>query len=217
MKEFILSDDDGAMVERSGERKLLPNREQIDAIVDLEWLTQFQDDLLIQTTKIETDLEFRPGDEDWAARARGALTAHQICRKHVERRIRQLERGQKKASARGPANLEEKLRLKELRAIAHEKHQEEARQNKLARAQKNAEVNRKIREAYEQKKNNTIRIQIAETIKRANFAGHFMKAARAKCAPELFQELLDAAMESQQSAIAEMIRQDAPASQPSSS
>lgn len=208
MKEFIFNDDDGgAIVERPGERKLLPNREQIDAITDLDWLVQFQDDLLVQLTKIETDLEFRPGDEEWAARARGALTAHQICRKHVERRIRQLERGQKRAPPPGPANLEEKLRLKELKRVAHERHQEEVQRAKLARNQKKAELQRQFQEIQSQKKNNIIRIQIAETIKRANLAGHFMSAAKVRLDADVFHELIEAALATQQREIVEMISQ----------
>lgn len=208
MKEFILSDGtDGAITDRAGERKLLPNREQIHAVTDLDWLVSFQDELLTEITKIETDLEFRPGDEDWAARARGALTAHQICRKHVEHRIRQLERGQKKVRPRGPANLEEKLRLKELKRIAHEAHMAEVHRGKIARAAKKAEQHQEMQKAQAQKKNHTIRIQIADTVRKANLAGHFMLAAKARFPAEVFQELIEAALKSQGTDIAEMISQ----------
>lgn len=82
---------------------LLPTREMVFAIEDLDALLSIQDEVDKQIKHIEVDLEFRSdGDLDWERRARGALAAHNICLGHLGRRIRQLTPREKSITAKTP-------------------------------------------------------------------------------------------------------------------
>lgn len=80
----------------------LPTREQIDAISDLESLLAIREEVEFATAKIEVDLEFRPGDEDWAHRARGALAVHNMCFGQLSRRIYRLQQATKGPRSTSP-------------------------------------------------------------------------------------------------------------------
>lgn len=72
--------------------KDLPNRAQIGAIADVDALRGLQEAVTDDIIRIETDLEHRPGDDDWALRAAGALGHHRKVRHWLVARIKELER-----------------------------------------------------------------------------------------------------------------------------
>lgn len=80
------------------DRKPLPSKDQIQAILDPAVLVEIRDDIEHQIVKIETDLEFRVDDEDWARRARSALSHHRQARRHVDRQIATLREAELKAN-----------------------------------------------------------------------------------------------------------------------
>lgn len=74
------------------ERHPLPTKAEIQAITDPQDLRDLLDDIERTTTSIETQLEFDElGDDDWYARARGALIAHRITAKMATRRLHVLQ------------------------------------------------------------------------------------------------------------------------------
>lgn len=79
------------------ERKPLPSKEQIMAIADIPSLEAMQEEVSRIIAKIEVDLEYEVGDDEWDGRARGALAAHRICLGTIGRRLGQL-RGKKGSS-----------------------------------------------------------------------------------------------------------------------
>jgi len=66
-------------------RLALQNRRQLALISDLDALKDVAEAIELAITKIETDLEFRD-DEEWQARARGALGRHRFALRLVKRR-----------------------------------------------------------------------------------------------------------------------------------
>lgn len=74
------------------ERPPLPTKADLAQITDPQVLRDLLDDLEATTTSIETQLEFDiDGDDDWYARARGALIAHRIAAKMATRRLAALK------------------------------------------------------------------------------------------------------------------------------
>lgn len=146
-----------------------PTPVEIDAIEHEADLRLLLDSLDAECTKIETDLEFRPGDDDWHARARGALTAFQIARKRVGRRLN----GMRPKAARAPDT-----GAKAQRRLA-------AAQLMTAQA-RNAEAKTERVLASRQKENEALVRQHSLSLK-------FMKHARRMLAPESFEEILEAA------------------------
>lgn len=69
-------------------RKLLPTKEEIFVIEDINKLISIRDETEAAQKKICVDLEFSNRNEEWAKRARGALTAHDICLTNIARRIK---------------------------------------------------------------------------------------------------------------------------------
>lgn len=74
------------------ERQQLPTREQIEAVTDVEGLKQLRDDVFAAKVSIETQLEVWEGDDGWAHRAAGALTAHRITLANIDKHIHRLTR-----------------------------------------------------------------------------------------------------------------------------
>lgn len=68
-------------------REPLPTKEQIVAISDIPALEAMEAEVEKRAKKIEVDLEFEVGDEEWDGRARGALTAHRICLGQIRKRL----------------------------------------------------------------------------------------------------------------------------------
>lgn len=68
----------------------IPTKEQVQAIKDIPALQRLQDDIERSIAKIEVDLDFKEGDDEWHARARGALAVHQVGLNRIKQRIRQL-------------------------------------------------------------------------------------------------------------------------------
>lgn len=80
------------------ERPPLPTKAEIAAITNPQALRDLLDDIERTTTSIETQLEFDGlGDDDWYARARGALIAHRITAKMATRRLHALQAAQRPA------------------------------------------------------------------------------------------------------------------------
>ncbi len=71
------------------ERKLLPSTEEIKQM-SLEDLQRLEEEVEVQITQIQVNLEYGEGDDDWYGRAKGALTAHEICRGTIRKTINSL-------------------------------------------------------------------------------------------------------------------------------
>jgi hypothetical protein len=80
-------------------RVILPTKAQICAIADLGALERLRDDVEQSIVKMETDLEFRAGDDSWITRATAALALHRYTERLVCRRISELKAATSKASA----------------------------------------------------------------------------------------------------------------------
>lgn len=65
----------------------LPTRDQIKAISDIGALERLREAVDLDISRIETDLEFRTDDEEWAKRARGALARHRVTMRTLNWRI----------------------------------------------------------------------------------------------------------------------------------
>jgi hypothetical protein len=159
------------------ERKPLPTKEQIRAIIDIESLQTLLDEVVRNRTKIETDLEFRSdGDSAWEARARGAHTVHKITEQNIREHIYRLTR---KGSSQP-----------ELEAI-----------QQAAKASKRTASQAILQTAAEQKraKMETARVlalnRIKEDIKRFGFLQHFLSVASEKLDPHTFSEITKNATE----------------------
>lgn len=72
------------------ERPQLPTREQINAISNRRDLEAIRDEIQATITKIEVDLEYGDGDDEWAARARAALAFHRNASKAITHRLHAL-------------------------------------------------------------------------------------------------------------------------------
>lgn len=68
----------------------LPSRAQLQAIGDRAALEAIREAIADRVTRIETDLEFRPGDADWQARARSALFHHRRALRLTGERLREV-------------------------------------------------------------------------------------------------------------------------------
>lgn len=71
------------------ERKLLPSTEEIKQMT-LEDLQLLEEEVDVNIAQIQVNLEYGEGDDDWYGRAKGALTAHEICRSAVRKAINKL-------------------------------------------------------------------------------------------------------------------------------
>lgn len=140
-------------------RAPLPTKKQIEAIADIPALVEIEQEVERRAEKITVDLEMEVGDEDWDARARGALTAHRICLKAIRKRLHRLRVGGKPTQAEtDDARLEKKVQKAE--ALASVKSSEAERKRAKA-AQASAAV---------------LAQQLA-LIKRTSFFMHFHAAA----------------------------------------
>jgi hypothetical protein len=72
------------------EREPLPSREQIQAITDRAALEALRDEVDRRVAKIETDLDFLDGDDDWERRARNALALHRYTSGIINRQLRRI-------------------------------------------------------------------------------------------------------------------------------
>jgi hypothetical protein len=118
---------------------MLPTKEQIEAISNVAALQALESDIDATLTKIETDLEFAPGDDEWHARARGAYTAHSIALKRIRRHmafLRHQASPKQVAEQNKFAKKERKLDNKEIAAL-HLERSNEASRLKLARTESN--------------------------------------------------------------------------------
>lgn len=75
------------------EKDRLPTRQQIDAIADITALEDMHEEIDRRCTRIETDLDFRDGTDDWENRAVAALAMHRHTRHLILRRIAALRKG----------------------------------------------------------------------------------------------------------------------------
>lgn len=71
-------------------RHPLPTRAQIEAITTAATLDDIRDEIGRVIAKIETDLEYGDGDDEWAARARSALAVHRHTNKLIGHRLQAL-------------------------------------------------------------------------------------------------------------------------------
>ena len=74
----------------NNERIRLYSKEELNEITDAEHLNSYIDEVEAAVTKIETDLEFADGDDDWFRRAKAALMAHRISLRLARRRHHRL-------------------------------------------------------------------------------------------------------------------------------
>lgn len=153
-------------------REQLPTRDQIFAISDKDALFELRDRVEWNRKKIETDLEFGDGDDDWAARARTALTAHKICHGNIERRLQQITKQAQPAP--GPSKSETKT-ARHLAAAERAQQEAEARRAKAEQA-KVAQQER-----------------VAAILERTSWLSYFHKAAVRMLDAETLEKLIDAA------------------------
>lgn len=157
-------------------REPLPSKEQIAAIADIAALEAMEAEVERRAKKIEVDLEFEVGDEEWDARARGALTAHRICLGHVQKRLRFL-RGREKPEA-----------VTSVEAI----------QAKADKARANADKQRALADATsaardaKKAKLHSARIDLIE---RTTFQGFFMRSAAKLLDAETYDRIMEHAQQ----------------------
>lgn len=68
-------------------RRLLPAREEILVMTDVSQLSELEAVVEAAKKRIEVDLEYSDRDDDWARRAMGALTVHNICLANIRKRL----------------------------------------------------------------------------------------------------------------------------------
>jgi hypothetical protein len=85
------------------DREPLPTAEQIKAIDDVGALEGMREELERRIVRMRTDLEFRVDDDDWAPRARAALSLHSYAARRIDRRLAALRsKAPKGAKAKRP-------------------------------------------------------------------------------------------------------------------
>lgn len=89
----------------------LPTKQEIQACEDIQFLERTIAKIADNVIKIETDLEWKDGDDEWYDRARGALVANKICAKNCRQRIGQLKNngGRKGTDHLQPSNKAERM------------------------------------------------------------------------------------------------------------
>jgi hypothetical protein len=169
------------------ERAQLPSREQIEGIRAIGALETLLQDVVEDRLKIETDLEFRPGDEDWEHRARSALKAHRITEHNIRRQISRLN---PKGKDQEPSP--EKALARAQSRTAHELAAQAAAARKVAAA-----------EAMRTTAVRSLRV----AVERANIATHFVQAALETLPPEDYARLHAEALRRQEAALEHMIKE----------
>lgn len=172
------------------ERELLPSREQIEAIRDLEALKRLQDDLNQSKHQVEVDLEFwSGGDDEWERRARGYLTAVRIAIGNVSR---QIHRVVVSPQERQRQDEEASKDRKAARRLAHEA---EAR-NALERKKREQEA-LVLRESASRRK----------LIERVDFFHHFHRAAHQILTEDQCRQITALAAKTQHQEVEEVLHE----------
>jgi len=119
-------------------REPLPTKEQIIAISDIPALEAMEAEVEKRAKKIEVDLEFEVGDEEWDGRARGALTAHRICLGQIRKRLhwlRMRDKPETVTTVEVIAAKADKARANAEKQLALAAATQAAKENKLAKLQ----------------------------------------------------------------------------------
>lgn len=96
-------------------RERLPTPEQIGAMTDLQSVDELRNVVELAAKRIETDLEFDIGSDEWARRARNALALHRHVARQLARRAGVLRQAQEVAAKRRPEEACDPLTLEVLR------------------------------------------------------------------------------------------------------
>lgn len=182
-------------------RELLPTKEQIAAIDDLEAVEFLRDEVIEHIRQIEVDLEFRTdenADEEWERRARGALTAHRICLGNLNHRLNWIRGGVKSKkndqdAERMAVKAADKAARRELQLVT-ETQSTERRRIALEAAKATSERDKAI--AIERRKEKS-----AERLIRLSWLSHFHNLARDMLAPGEYASLCEGALKSQTEAL----------------
>lgn len=75
----------------TAQREKLPTPAEIDAMTDLSGLERLRNRINKASADIEVELDFSDRDDEWAKRARSALSAHLFTGRSVDRRINALK------------------------------------------------------------------------------------------------------------------------------
>lgn len=170
-------------------RQPAPTKDQIDAIADVQVLRDMDDAAAETITKIETDLEFGDGDDSWAARARGALSAYKVARSRIGKRIHRL--------TGGPAqNLQAQADLNAAKAARQDAHARLMEQQAQARQdrQENARIAAERHKVEQREKTERHRLS---TLERLSWTGAFYQAAKDTLDADTVQRLIEAATAAQ--------------------
>ncbi len=119
-------------------REPLPTKEQIIGISDMPALEAMEAEVEKRAKKIEVDLEFEVGDEEWDGRARAALTAHRICLGHIRKRLHWLrvrDKPETVTTVEVIAAKADKARANAEKQMALAAATQAAKENKLAKVQ----------------------------------------------------------------------------------
>ena len=162
-------------------RKPLPTKQEIFAIDNLEALLLIRDEVESAQKKIAVDLEFSNRGEEWAARARGALTAHDICCGNIGRRIKQL--------TGSGNNLEQQIEAKKASA-------------ELKKANKaNIDAHREVVKLAAEHKKIALQNRIVNVIEKTSFFFQFYWEAKRTISAEVFEMIEKSAFDKTQSII----------------
>lgn len=162
------------------EERQFPTAEQVAAIDDVQSLQAIQAEIDARARKIEVDLEYGDGDDDWAARARGALGYARSSLGHIERRIKKLTRSEQSAEDR-----DYYLEKKGAKAAVHEAREAAMR----AEAEK-----KKASLALAREETRRMRVTMLDT---AMLQGHFVAVAARELDADTFARIMNAALKQQ--------------------
>lgn len=68
----------------------LPDKDEINEMTDVQELTDLADEIERSIVRIEADLDFREGTDEWEGRAIGALSFRRYAKKLIEKRVAKL-------------------------------------------------------------------------------------------------------------------------------
>ena len=98
---------------------ILPTRDQIRSLSDLEGLQALADEIERHSLKMETDLEFSDKDDEWAARARAALSLYRFHHRLVVRQIKRVASDERRVARADRAGPRERLFITGAEALLH--------------------------------------------------------------------------------------------------
>lgn len=154
------------------ERIALPNKDEILAMNNLADLRDFEAELEQTISKIQVDLDYVGGDDNWYARARTALSYHNTCLKRIRQQIYYVSKG---------------------KSVPDAMAKEETKVAKIEAKNKHKELVKSQQELSNEKKAIDLENRKLNLIEKLSYLHIFKRTAKMFLLPEDYQKVCDEA------------------------